>query len=278
MADLATLHFFVVVDIEKFGSRDDPVQEHLRAALYGVLERAARACGLPWPELAREDRGDGVLLVVPPTVSRITLTEGLIRRLQVELTGYARVASPAAVMRLRVALHAGEARRDGHGWVGTSVNTAFRLVDAPPLKAALAAATGARLALIVSDDWYEAVVRHDHDGIDHRAYWRVPVAAKELRTWAWVHVPGTGSPAPEPDDRPAQDQRPAPGSRTAPEAPVAPEALVAPEAPAGRDERPVPETPVPHVQTGRGGIFAFGTMTVHGDAVAGDKSVHGDAP
>ena len=54
--------------------------------------------------------------------------------------------------RLRMALHAGEVRYDEHGVTGASVNLAFRLLEAGPLKQALAGSPGP-LAVIVSP-WF----------------------------------------------------------------------------------------------------------------------------
>ncbi len=64
------------------------------------------------------------------------------------------------------------------------------IVDLPALRNALAEVPSARLALVVSDAWFKAVVRHDPGAVDHRDYTRVPVSVKELDDWAWIHVPG----------------------------------------------------------------------------------------
>jgi hypothetical protein len=58
-------------DIAAFGDRrrDDDVQLYVRAALYRVLEDAFEKAGIPWRSCHREDRGDGVLVVVPAHVS-----------------------------------------------------------------------------------------------------------------------------------------------------------------------------------------------------------------
>ena len=62
-------------------------------------------------------------------------------------------------IRLRMALHAGEVHYDQHGVTAVAVNLAFRLLDARPLKAALADSPGV-LAVIVSSWFFEEVVRH----------------------------------------------------------------------------------------------------------------------
>src|ERR1700749_651066 len=63
----------------------------------------------------------------------------------------------ATQLRLRVAMHAGEVTFDGHGVVGAAVDYTFRLVEAPPLKSALATSTG-ECALITSKCFFDEVV------------------------------------------------------------------------------------------------------------------------
>ena len=58
------------VDIAGFTDprRDEYVQLHLRDMMYRILERAFDGSGLPWRACQHEDRGDGVLVIVPPTI------------------------------------------------------------------------------------------------------------------------------------------------------------------------------------------------------------------
>jgi hypothetical protein len=86
-----------------------------------------------------------------------------------------------------MALHAGEVNYDEHGVTGASINLAFRLVDAEPLKTALAGSSGV-LAVIVSSWFYEEVVRHTAAGNAAR-FWRVPVTVKETNEIGWICLP-----------------------------------------------------------------------------------------
>jgi hypothetical protein len=56
-------------------------------------------------------------------------------------------------------MHAGEIHHDQHGVTGTAINTAFRLLDAEPLKQALRDSPGT-LAVIASRWFFEEVIRH----------------------------------------------------------------------------------------------------------------------
>jgi hypothetical protein len=71
--------------------------------------------------------------------------------------------------------------------VGEAVNQAFRLLEAPVLKAALAASPEPG-ALLVSGWFYQEVVRH-LPGDAAKAYTRVRVEVKETEVWAWMRLP-----------------------------------------------------------------------------------------
>ncbi|MGH3695163.1 MAG: hypothetical protein ACRDRX_14450 [Pseudonocardiaceae bacterium] len=212
MTARSAYYAMIIVDIERFGQRKNPDQQWLRQQMYDVLARAATQAGIPWSDCHRSDRGDGVIILIPASVAKEDITEGFIRELNTELGIYARRSAASVAMRMRVALHAGDVVRDEQGWVNTELNTACRLVDLPALRDALAEVPSARLALIVSDAWFQAVVRHDPGAVDHRGYRQVPISVKELDDWAWIHVPGQPSAnvpsAPDPvrvPEAPAED-------------------------------------------------------------------------
>jgi class 3 adenylate cyclase len=169
--------------------RDDDVQLHLHGALYRMLERAFNGSGLPWDACMNEDRGDGALVVVPPTIS----VDGLIDPLPERLRGLAalhnRLSSQEAYIQLRIAVHVGNVHHDGHGFVGDAVNHLFRLLDAPRLRQLLAG-SGGELALIASDYVYNTVVRRHPTLVDPAAFRPVTVEVKQTTANAWVHIPG----------------------------------------------------------------------------------------
>jgi hypothetical protein len=92
-------------------------------------------------------------------------------------------------LRVRVVVHAGEVHYDANGCFAEALDIAFRLLDAPSVKKALAASAGP-LTLVISDDIYRTVVRHHYDGIDQLAFRplvRVNVAGQ--RHTGWIHLP-----------------------------------------------------------------------------------------
>lgn len=181
------------VDIAGFGDlrRPDPVRVRMRDAMYGCVSGAFDASGVPWAEVLHEDRGDGVLIIVPAGFPEAALIDPLLAVLLDGLAAYNRAAEDIARVRLRAALHAGHVYRDGNGLVGEAVNHACRLLEASQLKKALEV-PGTDLAFITSDALYGEVVRHGPGGIDPQAFHPVDVAEKETRARAWIHLPGKG--------------------------------------------------------------------------------------
>lgn len=235
------LHYAVfAVDIAGFGNldRDDQVRLAMRDTLYTALAAAFDASGVPWAETYREDRGDGVLVLVNGAFPHAALIDPLLDRLLRALHAYNRTADELARIRLRAALHAGQVYSDAHGLAGVTVNHAFRLLEAEELKRTLAA-TGAEVAFITSDTMYDDVVRNGRPGlIDPDGFAEVTVHTKETEARAWIHLPGMGPPR-------SWEARIAAGA-------------VPPEAPRAASPR----------------LVFNGETHIHGDVVAGDKHVH----
>jgi O-acetyl-ADP-ribose deacetylase (regulator of RNase III) len=176
----------LIVDVENFGdpARTNPCQLAVRAALYKALRAAFARARISWTACTAEDRGDGILVLIPPDVPKAWLVSRLPARLAEALDRHNQASPPPARIRLRMALHAGEVHQDTHGHAGTALNRAFRLIEAPAARAALRQSPGP-LALIVSDWFYDEVVRHDPAAGPAR-FRPVPVTVKETEMPAWV--------------------------------------------------------------------------------------------
>ena len=187
----------VVLDVEGFGHprRTNPHQLAVREGLYQAVGDAFRQAGLPWAPDTHEDRGDGILILVPPQFPKTLFVEKLPSALVEALTKHNREHADEAGIRLRMSLHAGEVPYDPRGVYGRAVIWAFRLVDAKLLKAALADSTGV-LAIIASRWFFEEVVRHAADGVPS-TYRRVLVRAKERTQPGWICLPDDTTPVAE---------------------------------------------------------------------------------
>jgi hypothetical protein len=178
----------MILDVERFG---DPARKNLdqlavRDGMYRALIQAFEKSEISWSNCMTEDRGDGALILVPPEVPKSLLVSKVPGALVDAVSMHNEACSIQARMRLRMALHAGEIHRDAHGFAGTAINHAFRLVEAPSLKSALGSSPGV-LALIVSEWFFEEVVQHDPEA-DPLSYRKVDVNVKETQAGAWIRL------------------------------------------------------------------------------------------
>jgi len=179
----------MVLDVAGFGRLHNRAQLDVRTALAGAVRSAFRGTGVRWSALAVEDRGDGGIILAPPTVSKVDLLDPVIPNLAAAIREHNAAADPERRFRLRVSVHAGEVHRDATGWVGTDLNVACRLVSSAAVCRHLLQRPGVDLLVVVSEAVYQAVVPHGYRRIRPAAYEPVHVSVKELNTRAWVHVP-----------------------------------------------------------------------------------------
>jgi HD domain-containing protein len=191
----------VALDIERSTTRPDPVKRDLRIMLYELFDAALRSAGVDADRHDRFiDRGDGLLALIDPADQAIVLTR-VVPVFSHLLTGYnARFAGSGDgqhELRVRIVLHCGEINDDDNGPFGETLDTAFRLLDAPRVKAALAAAHEP-LLLVVSGEVYEAAVRHDPAETGQPAFRRLVTAeAAGHHHQGWIHIPAAaGQPNP----------------------------------------------------------------------------------
>ena len=200
----------VFTDVAGFSDpvRTDGDRDVVRAAMYQILRSSFEASGVPWAACYREDRGDGTVIVVPPTIS----TQRLVDPLVTELAGlrqHNRRASEVVRIQLRVALHVGPVGRDAEGLTGQAVISAARILDAPVIKARLAAEQ-ADLVFAASDYVYEHVVRNCGGQVDPAAFEHMECQVKESRVSAWAHLAGRVAPPPALSLVPASSPGPLP--------------------------------------------------------------------
>jgi tetratricopeptide (TPR) repeat protein len=179
----------LVVDIEEFSQRTNPVQLGLHRRLRDLLQGALQAGEINKDVCEWEDRGDGFLVTIGAEVPKSRLLDPVIPLLAERVNAHNLAAEPAWRLRLRVVVHAGEVLRDPKPNVGQAVVAACRLLDAPQLRACLKA-TSRPLVVAVTDWIHQEVVQHGYAGIDRAAYWPMAFTSKNTIGHAWVHVPG----------------------------------------------------------------------------------------
>jgi hypothetical protein len=179
----------VCVDVEGFGDRQrtNPDQVVARDGLYCALRQAFARSDIAWDDCYHEDRGDGALILVTTDVAKSVLVADVPRELAAALSEYNEAHDRPERIRLRLAVHAGEIHHDAHGVAGTAIIVAFRLLEAAPLKRALAGSNGV-LAVIASRWFYDEVVRNT-PASSPASYRRVSIVVKETRDSAWICRP-----------------------------------------------------------------------------------------
>jgi hypothetical protein len=186
----------VVVDVEGFGDQRRILTHQLavRDGLYSTLREAFRVAGVPWNACHCEDRGDAVFILATPEIPKALFVETVPHALVAAVRAHNATHCREQRIRLRMALHAGEVAYDEHGVTAAAVNLTFRLVDASPVKTALAESPGV-LALITSAWFYDEVVRHC-PAAEPSTYRPTRVIVKETDTVGWICLPDH----PYPDD------------------------------------------------------------------------------
>jgi NACHT domain len=178
----------LAVDVEGYGTRRaNPDQLAVRDGLYGCLREAFARSGISWDACYHEDRGDGAVFLIPPEIPKEFLAVRFLREFCAALRLSNEKRGGTEKIRVRLVLHAGEVHRDAYGMAGTAINVAFRLLEAEPLKQALASSRGA-LAVVVSAWFFDDVIRH-LPASDPSSYRQVRVSVKETETLAWVGRP-----------------------------------------------------------------------------------------
>jgi hypothetical protein len=185
----------LAVDIAEYTrkDRDSEICLYLRRSLYQVLEDAFQGSGLPWAQCHHEDRGDGVLVILPPHIPGYGLIDPLPERLRGLVRRHNRVSREPAQMQLRAAVNIGLVDRDDHGLVGDDLNLLFRMLDAGPLRRALSD-SGAELALAVSRYVHDSLVVQHPSLVDPALFRPLDTRVKRTRIRAWLYIPGQQPP------------------------------------------------------------------------------------
>jgi len=173
-----------LTDVVGFGARTRTDSDRL--LIREVLFRMTQAAVQDIPDARTEDRGDGFLTVVPPSVSTARVIDQLLKEFPATLEMHNSSQRESARFKLRLALNVGPVVSD-MGVSGEAIIVAARLVEAPHFKMALTGST-ASLGVIASPFVYETTIRHGTDPQDLASYSEVPVEVKESNTTAWMKL------------------------------------------------------------------------------------------
>lgn len=121
----------MLTNVAAFGVpyRNDEDRRVIRQVLSGMMQTA-----LPSPPAWLEDRGDGFLSVIAPTVPTADVLEQLLEELPAALKLYNSTVRESAQFQLRIAVSVGPIVSDVHGVYGEPILVSARLVEAPGLQ------------------------------------------------------------------------------------------------------------------------------------------------
>jgi hypothetical protein len=149
----------VAVDVERYSARTAMEQLRAQTDLRQVLDAAASHCGLDRDRWHKQVRGDGELAVLPPDVDVPGVVGAFADRLERSLEDLNDARGERRALRLRLALHHGTLAPGPFGPIGDAPVVVSRLLDAAPLRRALAARRHGDLGLVISDALFRDVVR-----------------------------------------------------------------------------------------------------------------------
>jgi class 3 adenylate cyclase len=170
-------------DVVGFGadSRTDEDRRVIREALFGMTHTVLQDLADAW---SWDDRGDGLLTVVSPSVPTSKVVAHLHKELPAALEEHNRVYPDSARIQLRVAINVGPVASDVMGVSGEAIIITSRLVEAPVFRKAMSE-SGASLGIVASTFIYESVIRH---GPYLEGYSEILVQVKEYRVLAWMKL------------------------------------------------------------------------------------------
>jgi CRP-like cAMP-binding protein len=171
-------------DVVAFGSPARN-EEHRRIIRREVLDMTRASLRAVWGQCHHEDRGDGLLVVVPPSIPTVQIFEYLLIALPIALKRHNLIYAEGAQIQLRVALDVGPVTTDELGVSGQVIINAARLLEAPAFKESIDE-QHAPLGMIVSDFVYQSAVIGAGSLTDAANYAEINVQVKETRLRAWT--------------------------------------------------------------------------------------------
>jgi hypothetical protein len=176
----------VLTDVVGFGASHRTDQDRQLIRIAG-MEMLRSSLGSLWDACYWEDRGDGLLVIVPPHVPTGKIIEGINRELPDKLRAHNRTYSTRACIHLRIAVNVGPVSSDEIGMTGEAIIRTARLVDAPAVKEAMAE-TGCGFGMVVSEFVYDTAVGQAGIFIESDEYQKIDVINKEFRSLAWLRL------------------------------------------------------------------------------------------
>ncbi|GAB3403041.1 hypothetical protein [Flindersiella endophytica] len=182
----------ILGDIENYSPGGPLRHVEFQDGLHGVLEDASERAGLRRMKWIRQGTGDGELALLPADIPKYQVVSNFLYHLVNALDVHNRSRAEGHRIRLRLAVDWGDVVVNGPNFAGNAPIRVARLCDNEEFKRTLASSTTSDVALIVSDGFYNEVVRDGAYGVDPGTYRRLQVdnLRKNFSEAAWIHLPG----------------------------------------------------------------------------------------
>jgi O-acetyl-ADP-ribose deacetylase (regulator of RNase III) len=185
-----TLQMGFTVDVVGFGGRSARGREAVEHRLLAWLCQILADAGTDLDQVDHQWHGDGASVYLPsdvdPTRIVTTLVDATIRRLAEDNRRH------SDRIQLRMAVTVGLLGRGIAGYTGPIVVDLARMVDASPLRQAIADEPACDLAILLSDYVYSHFVQPGYSELPATLFRRVDVVVKEFAAPAWLWVPQVG--------------------------------------------------------------------------------------
>jgi CRP-like cAMP-binding protein len=163
-------------------TRSDSDRVLIRDALFLMTAEALQGIAV-WTL----DRTDGLLTVLPPSISTEEGVTRLLKELPAAIERHNRSQRASARFQLRLAINVGPVFGDAARVYGEAITVASRLLEAPSFEQAFAGST-ASLGIVISPFVYETFIRPGPDLSEVASYIQVPVEVRGSSTTAWMKV------------------------------------------------------------------------------------------
>lgn len=187
----AAVRLCLAADVTGYSRRPNHLAERTQSWLVRALAQARANAGLDEATVVLQAQGDGQFAVLPVGIDESRVIPDLVEGLAEALRRTNHGLSAEERVRLRVALHRGLMKPADSGWVGTAAIAVHRILDSPPLRAAIRDTPTADYVLGVPDLLYQDVIRHSAvPPLPHQfTEITIDLPDKGFVEHGWLHVP-----------------------------------------------------------------------------------------
>jgi len=181
----------LAADIERYSRFANPEAMLAQERLLDVLRRARAHAGVDESAVLTEGAGDSQFAILPDGLDETRVVPLLIEGAAQAMREVNRGLDEHQRLRIRMAMDRGLLTPSVNGWVGSATIAVHRLLDSPPLRAALTVHDRADHVVMVSRTLFQDVVRHGYHGLIPDAFTEIDVdiPGKGFSERAWLFVP-----------------------------------------------------------------------------------------